>query len=138
MYQCKQLSSTEVRCRWAPASCALGALTRVGVTLFVARSFGRPGFRCIAMPLLPLRGGRLVYGSADGGESVHNSDARVNALMRAAAEDLHLAPHFVRSTSGPSPELCCAGDVEGHVGSDGRWVPVIQCHGRSDCLLWFH
>lgn len=72
------------------------------------------------MPLLPLQGGKLVYGSDDCGDSVHNTDARVNQLMREAAEDLHLAPHLVNNRSGPPPTLCTAGDVEGHLGSDGR------------------
>jgi hypothetical protein len=53
------------------------------------------GFRLIAMPLLPLK--ELVYGSDDGGVSVLNSDTKCNAAMTAAAKQLHLSEHKVRS-----------------------------------------
>ena len=76
----------------------------------------------MAMPLLPLQGegSSLVYGSADAGTSVFNSDARASALMQQAAEDMHLAPHHVANQRGAPPVLCSAGDVEGHIGADGR------------------
>ena len=73
------------------------------------------GFRLLAMPELPLKGATFVYGSADGGDTVHAANPAFNTVMQAAAERLHLAPHLVKDR-----QLCAAGDVEGHVGSDGR------------------
>lgn len=73
------------------------------------------GYRLIAMPILPLTKTTLVYGSDDAGVNVHNSHPPMNIAMRLAALHMHLKAHVVRDT-----ELHAAGDVEGHVGTDGR------------------
>ncbi len=76
------------------------------------------GFRLIAMPLLPLRGHTPIYGSNDGGASVHASNPVFNAMMERAAKMLHIAPHRVAAAQ---TVLCSAGDVEGHLGTDNRF-----------------
>jgi Clustered mitochondria len=57
----------------------------------------------------------LVYGSADAGRTVHASDPTFNELMDRAGGRLNLAKHTVgdKQLSGP-------GDIEGHLGRDGR------------------
>lgn len=74
------------------------------------------GYRLIAMPLLPLKGGRLVYGSEDGGQTIHNDEPSVDQLVRFAAKHLHLCGHELPN----GKTTYAAGDVEVHIGSDGR------------------
>jgi hypothetical protein len=45
----------------------------------------------IAMPLLPLSEGSIVYGSNDKGATVHNDDSAFSELMRACAEEVRLS-----------------------------------------------
>lgn len=73
------------------------------------------GFRLIAMPLLPLTKTSLVYGSEDAGVTVHDSYPPMNISMQLAALQMHLKGHLVGRT-----KLFAAGDVEGHLGTDGR------------------
>ncbi len=51
------------------------------------------GYRLVAMPLLPLHS--ILYGSNDGGHTVHRSNAEFNRLMERAAKKLHVAGHAV-------------------------------------------
>jgi hypothetical protein len=45
------------------------------------------------MPVLPVRGGRLVYGSGDGGRNLaEDTPAVLLKAMQVAAEAMHLAP----------------------------------------------
>jgi len=49
------------------------------------------GYRLVAMAYLPIQGARtLVYGSADGGETVINSSLKAALLMRTAAIGMNL------------------------------------------------
>ncbi len=73
------------------------------------------GYRLLAMPVLPLRGGRHVYGSSDGGLTVRAEDSEFNDCMRTVAAQLHLGGHVVGGT-----ELFGCGDLEGHIGADGH------------------
>lgn len=73
------------------------------------------GFRIVAMPELPLRGGKIVYGSNNAGRTVHADLPALNAVMQAAGIYLHLADHYVGGKL-----LSSAGDVESHIGHDGR------------------
>ena len=79
--------------------------------------------RLVAMPLLPIakgEGGRLIYGSADTGETVYASNKAFNTVVQFLAQELHLAGHVVKGRMKGSEQLFMAGDVEGHQGSDGR------------------
>lgn len=67
------------------------------------------GFRLVVMPMLPLADSTLVYGSDDGGRTVHNSDTKFSDWMETAGDKLGLAKHKVGKVF-----LCCGGDVEGH------------------------
>ena len=77
------------------------------------------GHRLVAMPWLPLKGAELVYGSSDGGVTVHDSSPGVTAVMRLAAHELHLAGHTVKDQF-----LYTGGDVEVHATTGGRWFLV--------------
>jgi hypothetical protein len=82
------------------------------------------GYRLTAMPFLSLQSG-VIYGSGDGGETIHNTSSSFNAMMATSARALHLAPHFVNQTL-----LHSAGDVEGRCGNDGRYYLLVWL-----CLL---
>jgi len=64
------------------------------------------------------RSGSLVYGSADGGQSVRCDSIEFSALMRALGGRLNLKAHTVGRTE--QRELHAPGDLEGHIGNDGR------------------
>ena len=83
------------------------------------------GFRLLAMPLLPLPpSSPPLLGSSDGGHTVHSSDPILTSIIARIGEDLHLSPHRV----GPLT-LYTAGDVEGHLGTDGRYylLDLARC-----------
>jgi hypothetical protein len=66
------------------------------------------GYRLIASGLMPLASSSLVYGSDDGGVTVHKSDATLAAIMDRAAKFLNLKPHIV----GQNTELSFPADIE--------------------------
>lgn len=68
------------------------------------------GFRMTAQALLPLGEHSLVYGSADAGATVHNSNEKFNTIMEKAAKSLNLRKHMVGGL-GNSKELYAAVDV---------------------------
>jgi hypothetical protein len=82
------------------------------------------GHRLVVMPLLPLGKGssRLVYGSDDGGPTVHNDVVEVSELMVQLGGKLNTASHVVvsRGNDRVPRELVFAGDVELHVEASGR------------------
>lgn len=80
------------------------------------------GFRVIAMSVLPISKETLLYGSDDGGATVHADNEELNNLLRAAAKRLNLKGHTVglkdkKTIFGP-------GDLEAHLGFDGRYYVV--------------
>jgi hypothetical protein len=77
------------------------------------------GFRLLAESLLPIDRSTCIYGSPDGGATMHASDARLNASMRCLAQQLNLAEHLVGDVRIAGP-----GDVEGHIGRDGRFYLI--------------
>ena len=105
-------------------SCRLANKIDIHVALQVVVTYN--GFRVQAQALLPLQEGSLKMGTSDGGFHVRAEDGE---LLRKAAQVghvLNLAPHLVpvydpqsrKSSSGVV--LYTGGDVEGHVGSDGK------------------
>ena len=58
------------------------------------------GFTLVAMTLLPVDRSTLVYGSHDGGATVHNSNKRFSELMQIAGERLNLQSHLCGPEKG--------------------------------------
>ncbi|MDP2437086.1 MAG: hypothetical protein Q8P67_15165, partial [archaeon] len=79
------------------------------------------GFRLTAMSLLPVTRQTLVYGSANGGQTVFATLPGYNALMAQAGRRLALAPHLCGMDEEHSVSLWAAADIEGHLGTDGRF-----------------
>ncbi|EAL63725.1 hypothetical protein DDB_G0287315 [Dictyostelium discoideum AX4] len=75
------------------------------------------GYRLLAISSLPINKGTIVYGSCDGGKTVHKSDPAVNEEMERMAKLMNLRGHVVGANKvfiyGP-------GDIEIHAGLDGR------------------
>ncbi len=53
------------------------------------------GSRLIAEPILPIDKTTIVYGSSDGGRSIHSGDEQVARLMQKAAKRLNLTTHVI-------------------------------------------
>jgi hypothetical protein len=73
------------------------------------------------VPLLPLTS-TVIYGSNDGGSTVHASSEIFNSMMIDSAKILHLSEHPVASRKEKKTiRLHSAGDVEGRIGKDSRF-----------------
>eukprot|EP00013_Stygamoeba_regulata_P007665 CAMPEP_0177641970 /NCGR_PEP_ID=MMETSP0447-20121125/7343_1 /TAXON_ID=0 /ORGANISM="Stygamoeba regulata, Strain BSH-02190019" /LENGTH=984 /DNA_ID=CAMNT_0019144109 /DNA_START=147 /DNA_END=3101 /DNA_ORIENTATION=+ len=75
------------------------------------------GFRVLAISVLPLSKDTLAYGSNDGGKTVHRDHEKLAELIEKVTEKLGLAKHRVGKSS---VEIGGPGDLEGHVGLDGK------------------
>lgn len=83
------------------------------------------GFRLIAEARLPITKATIVYGSADGGVTIHDKDPIVNAIMERAAKVLNLKSHYVTSSgSHKRTRICGPFDIEVHSGTDGRYYII--------------
>lgn len=83
------------------------------------------GLRLIATSVLPISSSTLVYGSADGGRTVVNSDPEAARLMDELGERLNLKAHVVGvPASSRKVVMRVPGDVEVHRGTDGRLYVV--------------
>jgi hypothetical protein len=83
----------------------LGAITTfrfhdIGLYVPLQALVDHHGFRMIAMPWLPLHASSILYGSSDGGDSVHTTDPCLNELMRTVGTQLHWAQHIVLDKIG--------------------------------------
>ena len=90
------------------------------------------GFRVVASSLLPINESTLVYGTADGGRTVH-TEPQVAAWLKKAACLLNLKPHPVLGRDMSEPvTLHTAADVEVHRGLDGRHY-LLDTHRTMPC-----
>lgn len=80
------------------------------------------GYRLIASSRLPIDSETLVYGSSDGGTTVHTVLDDMNILMENAAKILNIKGH-VAGIGDPSNRAYVYGpaDLEGHLGNDGNF-----------------
>lgn len=53
------------------------------------------GYRISAISLLPINKDTLVYGSSDGGRSIHYDEPEVNAEMQSIMEALNIRSHNI-------------------------------------------
>eukprot|EP01119_Soliformovum_irregulare_P011787 TRINITY_DN2986_c0_g1_i2.p1 TRINITY_DN2986_c0_g1~~TRINITY_DN2986_c0_g1_i2.p1 ORF type:complete len:349 (-),score=86.96 TRINITY_DN2986_c0_g1_i2:95-1141(-) len=73
------------------------------------------GYAMSAQAIIPIDGIRShKYGSRDGGSSM-KTDAHFIRLLGTACSILNLQPHYLNGV-----KVCGAGDMEGHLGTDGR------------------
>lgn len=73
------------------------------------------GYRIVAVSTLPINKETIVYGSADAGRTVHNSDTTVSEAMKKLGMHMNLREHLVCDVN-----IVGAGDIEVHKGLDGR------------------
>lgn len=74
----------------------------------------------------------LIYGSRDGGHTVHADNATLNELMRRVGNTLNLREH--RSNSAVPQTISGPVDIEGHIGSDGTTM-VMKTIVNDNFLL---
>jgi hypothetical protein len=81
------------------------------------------GHRIVALPLLPIDHGTLVYGSEDCGSTVKVHE-EVDLILKEVAKTLYLATHLVCGVS-----IHTAGDVEVHKAYNGRLylIDMARC-----------
>ncbi len=112
-------AAADVRGVAAYAGVDLPELYTLATTLVTYR-----GRRLIAQSIIPgiFHGDRAsahVYGSMDHGKTVQCKD-EFHALMKKAAEKLHIAEHKVTDQNGKAVGLAACVESKGLVGSDGR------------------
>lgn len=78
------------------------------------------GYRLVATTVLPINNSTIKYGSANGGRTIHMSDRSLSLLMKEAACKIGLAPLPLVGGN----ELFGPSDLEGHLGTDGRYYVV--------------
>lgn len=102
------------------------------------------GYQVSCMCLLPVNKNSLIYGSADGGKTV-KMDATISKEIDKISSSLNLCAHL--AGEGPTPpSLTFPCDIEGHVGSDGRYyildnariMPPEPPSGNFLCRLMRH
>jgi tetratricopeptide (TPR) repeat protein len=81
------------------------------------------GFRLIAVSELPIEPSSLIYGSADGGCTIHADVDEMNELMEHCARLLNLKGHYA-GLSGSKTLMHGPADCEGHLGRDGRFYLI--------------
>ncbi|KAF2076800.1 hypothetical protein CYY_001877 [Polysphondylium violaceum] len=82
------------------------------------------GYRLIATSQLAIDGDNtLVYGSNDGGDTVHNKSQAMDGLMKQASEILNLKGHY---TGQGENKVFLYGpcDIEGHITKDNHYVII--------------
>lgn len=80
------------------------------------------GFRLIAMSILPIRGSEsIIYGSDNYGETMYNSNRKMEGKLKSAAKMLNIKQHKCGVNVHASATLCSPADLEGHIGTDGRF-----------------
>jgi Clustered mitochondria/Translation initiation factor eIF3 subunit 135 len=79
------------------------------------------GYRLVALSLLPIGSDTIVYGSNDGGNTMHASSSILNERMELAARKLNLATHIGGVQVNSTRRVYSAADIEGHHGTDGRY-----------------
>jgi hypothetical protein len=79
------------------------------------------GFRLIAISFLPINERTLVYGTNDGGNTMHDKNAKMRQMMKRASEILNLAEHMAGVHADKRKLMYSAADLEGHRGTDNRF-----------------
>lgn len=71
---------------------------------------------------------QIVYGSADGGKTVYNKSHEMSQLMKKAGRAINIKTHPIlpmvsneKLQTARRVLLCGPGDIEGHLGVDGRY-----------------
>ena len=85
------------------------------------------GHRLVATSLLPINSQTLIYGSSDGGRTVHNQSCILSERMAEASRRMNLKPHVCGHVSAPPQGvqvLSSPTDLEGHRGTDGRFYLI--------------
>jgi len=82
------------------------------------------GYRLVAVSLLPISDNTLVYGSSNGGLSVHADEDEANRLMEELGKKLNLRGHVASPSKEGSKFIYMPADIEGHRGRDGRFYLI--------------
>jgi tetratricopeptide (TPR) repeat protein len=81
------------------------------------------GFRLIALSTLPIANSTLIYGTNDGGRTIHAGDDVLNQHLDVIAKQINVKPHQCGNAE-QSVLMYSACDLEGHRGRDGKFYVV--------------
>jgi hypothetical protein len=79
------------------------------------------GFQLVAQTILPISRRTLIFGSSDGGRTIHGSDGQFIEMLQRLAMQLNLKPHAV---GAQTTVVYTPADMEGHLGQDGRYYVI--------------
>lgn len=77
----------------------------------------------------------VAHGGLEGPDTIH-TDSAFDALMRQAAQRLHLAPHTVRDAQGTAHDMALSVDCKGLRGTDGRRYVLDVTHLTPVDIAW--
>eukprot|EP00466_Bigelowiella_natans_P011490 jgi/Bigna1/78392/fgenesh1_pg.54_\ len=69
-------------------------------------------------------------------KTIHHDDPHFNECMRGIAQDLHLGGHHVCDEQGVEHHIYAAGDIEGHIGTDGRYYLIDLARAFPPESMW--
>eukprot|EP01125_Pyxidicula_operculata_P011795 TRINITY_DN385_c1_g1_i1.p1 TRINITY_DN385_c1_g1~~TRINITY_DN385_c1_g1_i1.p1 ORF type:complete len:1249 (+),score=314.60 TRINITY_DN385_c1_g1_i1:1159-4905(+) len=81
------------------------------------------GFRVVAMSVLPVKKDSIIYGSQDGGVTVHADNPKLNSLMKMAGKMLNLKPHLAGKDK---TKIYGPADIEGHLSPDDNMFYLLD------------
>jgi hypothetical protein len=83
------------------------------------------GYRLVAQSLLPIKFDTLIYGSKDGGVTIHSGDKdpEFKPLIEGIAKKMNLKGHLVSGKDGKEQMMHTATDVEIHK-VDGKYYAL--------------
>jgi hypothetical protein len=70
------------------------------------------GFRLVAMSILPVSESTIIYGTSDGGISVHKKHPKFNKMMKNAGLQLNMKPHTCGADRRHTKVLWSSADIE--------------------------
>lgn len=79
------------------------------------------GYRMIAISVLPIGRDSIRYGSSDSGDHVHADIPELTEKLSDAGKRLNLQAHVTGTNPANAKELASCGDLEGHIGTDGKF-----------------
>mgnify|MGYP001042883035 CR=1 FL=1 len=82
------------------------------------------GYRVTALASLPIQGPTLIYGSSDGCTTINNVSPEFSTLWGELARTFNLKEHRVEPWHSDGARIAGPFDIEGHLGSDGRFYVV--------------
>ncbi|KNC51923.1 uncharacterized protein AMSG_08162 [Thecamonas trahens ATCC 50062] len=117
-----ELTGLQALLSWAVSHSWIVSAHDIAVRFPLACVVHYMGYTIFALSLLPITDDSLVYGSSDGGHTVHADIPAVNAWMADVGAYWGLAPHGVGLSEPAVRTMALCGDIEAHTVADRIYV----------------